>query len=337
MPVTRSDHRNPPWPTGLWVAARVLLLTAWAPFAALAQDKASILIVSSHASAPYLRFLEESRRTLRHSAQRPVAITQISASQLIKDYPAADSASYDLVIALGTQAAQALQYWKPRSAVLYTLIPESVFERLRASGRLACPGQRCTAVYRDQPLARVMQLLTDAFGEHRRPGVLLGPTSQTLEAEFNRTGEAQGLKLNTAYAGTQQDLLPALNPLLQRSDVLIAWPDPAIYNRHTTKSVLLTAYRYRVPVLGYSKAYADAGAALAVYSTPEQIARQCTRIINDFLQGGERTLPPPQHPQQFMIRINDHAGRSLGIELRHNPKLSTYVQENDDEAPDDTD
>ncbi len=319
------------------LAARwLLLLAAWTPLAGMAQDAARILVVNSHASAPYVRYVAESRRTLQHNAPLAVALTQVSAAQLIKDYPAADAAGYDLVVALGTQAAQALQYWKPRSPVLYTLITQATFDSLRRAGRLACPEGLCTAVYRDQPLPRLMDILTDAFGEHRRPGVLLGPSSRALRENLEAWGEARGLEVKTAYANTQQELLPALKQLLAHSDVLISLPDPEIYNRHTTKSVLLTAYRYRVPVLAYSKAYADAGAALSVYSTPEQIARQCTRIINDFLQDGKRTLPAPQHPQQFTLRINAHAGRSLGLDLQHNPKLGHYLQETDDETADDS-
>jgi ABC-type uncharacterized transport system substrate-binding protein len=308
-----------------------LLLACLPAIASPADTPANILFVTSHTSTPYLHFIEATRQAfLDDSLPRPET-TEVSASQLIKQHDATDETAFDMVIALGTQAAQALQYRRAQTPALYALIPQTTYKHLRESGRLACPGQLCTAVYIDQPLPRLLDILSAAFGKRQRPGVLLGPTSAQHDKTLENLAGQRGLELQTARIDDQDELLPALDELLKHTDVLLSLPDPLVYNRHTAKSVLLTTYRYRVPVLAYSRAYADAGAALSVYSTPAQIARQAAGIAVDFLKNGKNRLPPPQYPEHFRIRINRHVSDSLGLDLAGNTQLRSLTSDADDE------
>lgn len=301
------------------------------PFAVAADSPASILFVSSHTSSHYLHFVEEAKRTLDATAPARFATTSLPASQLSDKYRSGASAPFDMVVALGTQAARVVTKWRPAVPVLYALIPKASYESLKRSGHLACPSGQCTAIYIDQPLPRLFAVLDAAFAGQRRLGVLLGPTSSQQQSELAELAGKQGLALHTALVNEADDLLPALDGVLKQSDILLSIADPLVYNRHTAKSILLTTYRYKVPLLAYSRAYADAGAALSVYSTPRQISRQAAGLIKAYFAGNERRLPPPQYPQAFKIRINQHVADSLGLDLEHHPKLQSMIQDADDE------
>lgn len=312
-------------------AALAIVLMLGHPAATGADGPASILFVSSHTSSHYLHFVEEARRTLDTTAPERFAITSLPASQLVDTYRTGASGSFDMVVALGTQAARVVNKWRPAAPVLYALIPEASYESLKRSGDLACPSGQCTAIYIDQPLPRLFTVLDAAFAGQRRLGVLLGPTSSQQQSQLAELAGKQGLSLHTALVNEADDLLPALDGILKQSDVLLSIADPLVYNRHTAKSILLTTYRYKVPLLAYSKAYADAGAALSVYSTPRQISRQAAGIIKAYFAGNEHRLPPPQYPQSFKIRINRHVADSLGLDLEHHPKLQSIIKDADDE------
>lgn len=109
-------------------------------------------------------------------------------------------------------------------------------------------------------------------------------------------------------------MIPALDRLLQRSNLLLALPDPLTHNRNTVLPVLLTTYRARVPVLAYSEAYQQAGAVLALYSTVPQIVAQVIETLRQ-LQDGKVLLNAQLSPRYFTVGINTSVARSLGLNL----------------------
>ncbi len=98
------------------------------------------------------------------------------------------------------------------------------------------------------------------------------------------------------------------------ADVLLAVPDPLVFNRHTAQSVLLTTYRLSKPVAAYSRTYVTAGALFSVYSTPAQIGRQIGEELLAMQDSPGRPLPAPGYPRYFSVEINERVARSLGIE-----------------------
>ncbi len=322
--------RSNPLAELLTAVLTIIILFASADFVR-ADGTVNILFVSSRTSAPYLHFIEKAKLELQAGDPLHVNTVSLPASQLTGERMPGTDHSYDMVVALGKQAAQAIQQWQPKVPVLYALIPKATYDSLRKSGKLACPDNQCTAIYIDQPLQRLFHVLTAAFGEQRRLGVLLGPASLQQQDALIDLAAKTGFFLHTAAVHEQDELLPALNSILKQSDLLLSIADPVVYNRRTAKSILLTTYRYKVPVVAYSKAYADAGATLSVFSTPEQIARQAAGVIKTFFKHDKPGLPLPQHPEHYKIRINRHVADSLGLYLETNPELQSIIKEADNE------
>ncbi|MGC3963288.1 MAG: ABC transporter substrate binding protein [Rhodocyclaceae bacterium] len=109
-------------------------------------------------------------------------------------------------------------------------------------------------------------------------------------------------------------MFPALQRMFSEGGgVLMAVPDTAVFNSQTIPNLLLSAYRFRVPVVGFSQAYVKAGALIALYSTPAQIGTQSAEVARGVLAGG--AVPAPQYPRLFSVGINTHVARSLGYQL----------------------
>ena len=153
-----------------------------------------------------------------------------------------------------------------------------------------------------------------AFPEHRRVGVLLGPQTQPLLASLQRAAGTHGLQVQASPAVTSpESLYPALKTVLVDTQLILALPDASIFNATSLQNILLTTYRARVPLVAFSSAYVKAGAVLALYSTPTQIARRAAEMVRAWQAG--RGLPPPQAAREFAVAINAKVAASLGLSL----------------------
>lgn len=232
-----------------------------------------------------------------------------------------------LIIAVGVRAADRLSAWSNRSPVLAVLVPRAWYIKV-GRARLSDGGRRSvSAIYLDQPLDRQARLIRLAFPEARRVGVLLSAEQIGLADELEEALRPQRLGLMHATVAEDERLIAPLEQVLSETDVLLAIPDPLVFNRNTAQSLFLTSYRYRDPVVGYSRSMTRAGALVSLYSTPSQIGRQAAEWSKNALNGATVSLPLPAHPVYFEVSINDQVARSLGFSLPSEDELEKRLGE----------
>lgn len=217
----------------------------------------------------------------------------------------------DLIITLGSKAAHSQKI--ATFPVLHTLIPESSYSILAECNKIDCDaGKPIYGLYLDQPVQRQLNLLKLLLPGRRSPGLLTASFSAKKAAEFGLQAKKSNYNLHSALIENEQQLPHQFNKLLEEMDVFIVLPDPLIHNRQTIPHLLLTTYRYNIPVIGFSHAYVNAGAVAAIYSSPEQIAQKIADLIKKILS----TNPPPpgNYPNiNFEAAINRNVARSLGF------------------------
>jgi len=220
-----------------------------------------------------------------------------------------------LVVAVGVGAAEALAALPERPPVLAILVPRAWYLKT-GRARLGSGNRRnLSAIYLDQPFERQALLIRLALPDVRRVGVLLSAEQSSVVNELDSALRAQGLSLVYATLTPDERLITPLEAVLTEADLLLALPDPLVFNRNTAQSLFLTSYRYRDPVLVYSRSLTRAGALLSLHSSPAQIGRQAAEWISSAMQGGTVRLPPPAYPSYFSVSINDQVARSLGFIL----------------------
>lgn len=310
---------------------QLVLLLAAVPIQGPAQEHQSqVLIVSSQQTEPYLRFIGVIDDYGRSQARRRFATRVMSASALQALGNDEIERDYSAIITLGRQAATGLGKKNPRRPVVYALIPRDTYTSLASAGRLACAAG-CTALYLDQPYARLIQVIRSAFSGIQRLAVLFGPTSITHRPEIESLLEKSRIQLIAAFVDRQDALLDGLDEVLKQGEVLLSIPDPLIFNSRTAQSILLKTYSYRVPLVATSRPYLKAGATLVVYSSPEQFARQAMQMLLPVLLSADGSLPVSQYPREYSIAINPHVADSFGLHLEHNPALQSMMEQSHDE------
>lgn len=225
----------------------------------------------------------------------------------------------DLIVAVGAQVTQEVltRFKRPTMAVL---VSRAQAQALGA----AHPDAVFSAIVLDQPPIRHVRLAGVVAPGISQVGMLLGNEAIDLERGFASAANDTGLKLLTRRVGSPGDLLPQLEQLLKASDALLIIPDPIIASQSAARTILLTSYRYRRPILAYSHAYVEAGALAAVFSSPDDAAGDLADWLRT-LSGAVVRLPTVKSPDRFSIGVNRQVARSLGLDVPSDEALAEYV------------
>jgi putative ABC transport system substrate-binding protein len=268
----------------------------------------AIHLILSESGAAHQEAAETFRAVL--GVSRPVKISTLA--ELAPAQLQAMTQASDLVVPVGVKAARFVaEHHAGQAAVLSLMIPRSVGERLQWPASL---GRRKTSfVYIDQPVPRSLNLVTEAFPAAHRVSVVISPENAGIAKSLAQEAARRQLALNLENVDAPEDVAAALRRALPESDVLLLIPDALVINAANAQNVLLTTYRYRVPVVGFSQGLAKAGAVASIYASPSQIGRQAAQMAMRWLESGD--LPAPQPSSEFSLSFNRHVARSLGVVL----------------------
>jgi len=287
------------------------------PELALAED---IYIVSSKLKGPHYVVAKEMVSRLKSAlpGNFKVRIAPVSADEF-----QVNAGPQDFIITVGSQAFADAVKKNSDSNLIATLIPRQTYQALlQANPR---KNGRTSAVFIDQPVLRNLELVRIAL-PGRKPGILLGSQSGALEKQLSRIGRELNLPLYLKTLKPKENLVGALDQVLKNCDVLVAFADPEVSNPGTARHLLLTSYRFGIPVVAYSRAYVRAGALMAVYSTPEQFARQTAELVLRAVRDKTSGVPAPEYPRYFSVEINRNVARSLGIDLVSSKEIESRLR-----------
>jgi ABC-type uncharacterized transport system substrate-binding protein len=260
-----------------------------------------VRLVLSDSTAPYQQFSTALNKALSATS------TANKATLPILELHTGGDKKTNLAIAVGIKATEiALADFDV--PVLSVMVPKAGYEALLEKHLLRKKSKTISAIYLDQPWNRQMSFIQAALPKHGIIGILYSPNTHIVLPRL-----PQGMSLNAKSVRSGETLFAALENILESSDVLLVTPDSEIYSSSNLRNILLTSYRKKVPLIGISQAYVNAGALCAIFSTPEQIAWQAAEAIISFAQN--RQLPEPQYPASFSIGINQQVANSLEIEI----------------------
>lgn len=257
------------------------------------------LAFMSEDSALYRLVAEE----IRLSAQKPLALYSTDSM------PSQERLDQAINIAIGARACEQLLQHNGHADLICTFIPRTTFESLST---LYDNGQRrLSAVYLDQPLQRQLRLAHLLVPDAKSIGTMFGPFSTASQQLFDDASRREQLTPLSITLDETDNPIERLTPLIQQSDVFLALPDRALFNRATAKWLLYITLQQKVPVIGFSKTYVEAGALAAVYSTPAQIGRQTGELLREL--DLSRPLPPPVYPKYYNVSSNPIVARTLEL------------------------
>lgn len=281
-------------------ATLLLCLVTWLSPQAWAEELRVHLILSDN-TQPYQAFA----RTLGQSLPGTIRIST-------QEISGTGHAKPDLAVAVGMKAMESTLA-DSGVPVLGVMLHKRSYEALLENTGARERGNATSAIYLNQPWERQLDFIQAAFPGRRKIGLLHSPDTHLELADLRDSFAAHGMTLVAQPVRSTELLFATLDELLNRADVLLSIPDGSIYNASNVRNILLTSYRHKVPLIGISQAYVNAGALGAIFSTPEQLAEQTGTALVYFSRN--RRLPEPQYPVSYSIALNPQVARSLGIDL----------------------
>ncbi len=234
----------------------------------------------------------------------------------------------DLVVAVGSKSTNAVLHSNIKVPILSALVPRLTYEELLRNANIdETDAKNLSVVFIDQPIERQLQLIKIALPQVDRLAVLLGPVSASLADEARKVAAEYNIDLNIHKVYDNTGLASGLKKAIEHSDALLTLADPLVYNRYTIQNVLLATYRRRLPVVGFSQAYINAGALLGVYSTPAQIGQQVAALIEQYHFSDRKTLPARQYPTFYSVAVNRHVAQSLGLTIENEAYLLLKLEQ----------
>ncbi len=214
-----------------------------------------------------------------------------------------DLTADQVLVALGSEALARVARLTPSRPYVAALVSQRTYWRIFADRTLRPPD---ATLLIDQPLERQLALARRLLPEVRRIGVLIAHDNPL------QLPSVPGLDLIVRRIDVDSNAILEVKPLLREVDALLAVPDPVTFNRNTIHGLLMSAYRHRKGVIGYSYPLVKAGALLSAYASPELIGAEIAPLI-ERVERGEIGAPLILHPRRFRVVVNHGIARILGV------------------------
>jgi len=226
--------------------------------------------------------------------------------------------STDIIIGIGPAGMQSANTHYPRTRKLFISTDPGNY-RLNNS-----KNKGDAILYMSQPYCRQIKFIKLIHEDWKVIGLLNSQKKPVDIRTIKRCAKSHEMELYTVKTTAGKNLSDDVKQVLDYSDILLALPDKNIYNSKTVKNILLTSYRYRKPVIGFSRNFVNAGALASIHSSAEQIGESASRLIEYYFKHDSRFKKPVNYPQSFDIDINRQVFKALGLPT---PKLYRLKQE----------
>jgi len=203
-----------------------------------------------------------------------------------------------VVVALGPVASDYAMRLPAAASVVHCLAgADALRAGLPSIPSEAPAGEQAAWLARLVPGVRTVALLFDPAHNTRR--------AEALAAAFNAAGFQPLLR----PVASPSALPAALESIAGRAQALVALPDATIYNRESSRGLLLFSFRRRIPLIGPNDDWVRMGALYAVDWDYREVGAACARLAAR--EGGSHDAPAPAlHPQ---VSVNTRSAAHFGI------------------------
>lgn len=300
----QKDMNNMPVFPVLMLFTCIALGLAWY---AHADSKRHVVVITSSDSSYQQRTATRIQQNLDNDSTRTIIISA-------DDVSTTPQQNKTIHVAIGEEAIEKLDEIDDNAMVL-----RLNNRRITNSRHTSFQSDLITA----QPACKHLLLIQALNPKWTTIGVLSSINSLDATAQLTVCAIKYNLNLQLYAITDESDLLKTLETAVENNQVLLAIVDPLIYNSRSVKNILLTSYRHRKPVIGYSESFVQAGAIAAIYTSPESAGDEAATIINAFFDNKWQFNNNSYTPSDFSVSTNARVAASLNLTL---PDINTILE-----------
>lgn len=173
----------------------------------------------------------------------------------------------------------------------------------------------------DQPVERQLQLIKLISSSFKNIGVIVTKRSQAHLASLRQHAKKNQQTI-LEFISDAENIRYQIDDISRTSDIILAIADTDIYNASSVSQILLTSYRHRTPIIGFSNGFIKAGALAGSVSSLGQLVQH----LSEEIQANDGLNTPPDenifYPKYFSVLHNKNVAKSLNIHIPSSNKLA---------------
>lgn len=176
----------------------------------------------------------------------------------------------------------------------------------------------------DQPYRRYY-LLASSLQPGGTAGTPLGPYLRDQRPFLTEAAGFAGLQLATVEIDENSNPVRVLEPLIKGSNVLVVLPDKLQVHKQSARWILELGYRYRTPVVAFSRRYTEIGAIASLYTSADDVGKDAARLLLRKIKtpASKGTIAAPE---SFTISINRSVARALRLDLQSETDYTAEIR-----------
>ena len=212
-------------------------------------------------------------------------------------------------------SARAAQRASNTVPVVFTIGGDPVRHGLVES--IGRPGGHVTGILFNQNVlgAKRVEILREVAPNVSRVALLMNPTNPNVkveQADAEAGAKKLGLETVTLHARNAVEIDAAFEQLLTaKADELITATDPIVLDRR--EQIVSFAQRHKLPVVGFVRQFAEAGALLSYGPSISWMYRKAGEYIAQILNGAKPAEMPVLQPTHFELVINLKTAGAIGL------------------------
>lgn len=224
-----------------------------------------------------------------------------------------DLAPNDLVVTIGNQAARYIAELSIANPTIHSFIDSHSQAFIKSN----YTNTDVTTISLNQPSQVMVEVADLIVGTDYKDKIVVAVSeqNQSLQSSLASITKLKQGSLDVVVIKEDELAAKVLDQHLFDASVLVAIPDKQIWSGKNAKWVLQQAFNYKVPVIGYSKAFLGAGALAAVYSDIEDIAIETASSI-DAWANGKRPKQLTNRVTKTTVTVNEKISRVYKAQAR---------------------
>lgn len=219
----------------------------------------------------------------------------------------------DLRISLGPGALRTLLAENTNTPIWALMLSRDEFQSIANTSSFS-DHIALSALYMDQPRDRQLTLVRVALPQARRVAVFTRDDPARILPSLHQAAGKLGLEVQVERILAADGVITALRRLRKGTDVLLL-DDADMPDSSMLKPLLLETYGRNLPVVVSTTRLLQAGAMLALYTSPDSIAREAAARLARMRPGARLRPPATAFPDNFDVAVNRSVALALDIRV----------------------
>jgi len=177
----------------------------------------------------------------------------------------------------------------------------------------------------DQPPARQLNLIKLISPAFKTVGILVTEGETTQLQRLKELALRNKLTINE-HVSLPENVRYQIDDISKSADIILAIADTDIYNASSLSQILLTSYRYKTPIIGFSKGFVKAGAIAGNVSSIEQLAQHLSESLTKASTPNLGSVGNIIYPKYFDVISNRNVAKSLNLHFPNDASLKEQLK-----------